>query len=76
MALDWGGRLSPQAERIALGPATRRRAIIACLAGNLFEIFDFGVYGYFAVQIGRAVFPSADPVASLLAAFATYGVGL
>jgi len=53
----------------------RRRAIIACLVGNLFELFDFGVYGYFAVQIGRAIFPSHDPVVSILASFATYGVG-
>lgn len=54
---------------------TRRRAIIACLVGNLFELFDFGVYGYFAIQIGRAIFPSHDPVVSVLASFATYGVG-
>lgn len=58
-----------------LSPATRRRAIVACLLGNLFELFDFGVYGYFAVQIGKAIFPSADPVVSVLASFATYGVG-
>ncbi|HEX7948043.1 MAG TPA: MFS transporter [Phenylobacterium sp.] len=55
--------------------AVRRRAIVACLIGNLFELFDFGVYGYFAIQIGRAIFPSADPIASILASFATYGVG-
>lgn len=58
-----------------LSPATRRRAIVACLLGNLFELFDFGVYGYFAVQIGKAIFPSVDPVVSVLASFATYGVG-
>ncbi|MBW8814352.1 MAG: MFS transporter [Caulobacterales bacterium] len=58
-----------------LSGATRRRAIVACLLGNLFELFDFGVYGYFAVQIGRAIFPSHDPVVSILASFATYGVG-
>jgi MHS family proline/betaine transporter-like MFS transporter len=56
-------------------PAVRRRAIVACLIGNLFELFDFGVYGYFAVQIGRAIFPSDDAVVSILASFATYGVG-
>jgi MHS family proline/betaine transporter-like MFS transporter len=55
--------------------AMRRRAITACLIGNLFEIFDFGVYGYFAVQIGKAIFPATDPVTSVLASFATYGVG-
>ena len=45
------------------------------MAGNWFELFDFTVYGYFAVQIGRAYFPTHDPIASVLATFATYGVG-
>lgn len=53
----------------------RRRAVISCLIGNLFELYDFGVYAFFAAAIGRAIFPSADPVASLLGSFATYGVG-
>ena len=53
----------------------RRRAVISCLVGNLFELYDFGVYGYFAAPIGRAIFPSADPVASVLSSFATLGVG-
>jgi len=64
-------------EATPAGPSrdVRRRAIIACLIGNLFELFDFGVYGYFAMQIGKAIFPSHDPVVSTLASFATYGVG-
>ena len=53
----------------------RRRAVVSCLVGNLFELYDFGVYGYFAAPIGRAIFPSADPVASVLSSFATLGVG-
>ncbi|HEX4105807.1 MAG TPA: MFS transporter, partial [Rhizomicrobium sp.] len=53
----------------------RRRALIACLAGNLFELYDFGIFGYFAIQIGQAVFPSHDPLVSILASFATYGTG-
>jgi MFS transporter, MHS family, proline/betaine transporter len=53
----------------------RRRAIIACFAGNLFELYDFTVFGYFAIQIGHAVFPSHDPLTSILASFATYGTG-
>jgi len=53
----------------------RRRAVLSCLVGNLFELYDFGVYGYFAAPIGRAIFPSADPVASVLSSFATLGVG-
>jgi len=53
----------------------RRRAIIACFAGNLFELYDFLVFGFFAIQIGQAVFPSHDPITSVLASFATYGTG-
>jgi MHS family proline/betaine transporter-like MFS transporter len=53
----------------------RRRALVACLAGNLFELYDFGVFGYFAIQIGQAIFPSHDPLVSILASFATYGTG-
>src|SRR6202012_5716398 len=52
-----------------------RRAVIACAIGQVFEIFDFVIYGFFAVAIGRAFFPSTDPIASLLASFATFAVG-
>jgi MHS family proline/betaine transporter-like MFS transporter len=55
--------------------ATIRRAVVACAIGQVFEIFDFVIYGFFAVAIGRAFFPSADPIASLLASFATFAVG-
>src|SRR5579862_8143674 len=56
-------------------PASRYKAILACLAGNWFELFDFAIYGYFAVQIGQVFFPAHDPVAAALSTFATYGVG-
>jgi MFS transporter, MHS family, proline/betaine transporter len=55
--------------------ASRRRAIIACNIGNFIELYDFTIYGFFAVALGRAFFPSTDPMASLLSSFATYGVG-
>jgi len=54
---------------------TIRRAVLACAAGQAFEIFDFVIYGFFAVAIGRAFFPSGDAAASLLASFATFAVG-
>jgi MFS transporter, MHS family, proline/betaine transporter len=31
--------------------ATRRRAILSSAIGNFFELFDFTIYGYFAVAI-------------------------
>src|SRR5258708_19355081 len=52
-----------------------RKAIWAAAIGNLLEWYDFGVYAYLASLIAAKFFPSADPTASLLAAFAAYGVG-
>ncbi|MFI5016106.1 MAG: MFS transporter [Hyphomicrobiales bacterium] len=53
----------------------RRRAIVSCAVGNFVELFDFLIFGLFAAQIGANFFPNTDPMASLLASFATYGVG-
>jgi len=55
-------------------PALRRRAILACSIGNFFEIFDFTIYGFFAVPISRAFFPAGNPTLALLSTFATFGV--
>jgi MFS transporter, MHS family, proline/betaine transporter len=52
-----------------------QRAIFAASIGNLLEWYDFGVYAYLASLIATKFFPSSDPTASLLAAFAAYGVG-
>lgn len=52
-----------------------RKAISAAAIGNLLEWYDFGVYAYLASLIAARFFPSSDPTASLLAAFAAYGVG-
>jgi MFS transporter, MHS family, proline/betaine transporter len=51
------------------------KAIWAASIGNLLEWYDFGVYAYLASLIATKFFPSSDPTASLLAAFAAYGVG-
>ncbi|HTW51268.1 MAG TPA: MFS transporter [Stellaceae bacterium] len=47
----------------------RRRAILSCSIGNFFELFDFTIYGYFAVAIARAFYPSG----SMFSTFATFG---
>ena len=59
----------------AVSQTDRRRAIMAASVGQFFELYDFSIYGFFAPEIGRAFFPAADPLTSLIAAFATYGVG-
>ena len=51
------------------------RAILAGIAGNVMEWYDFTVYGYFAAVIGRQFFPAEDPISSLLAAFGVFAAG-
>ena len=55
--------------------AKQRRGILAGIAGNVMEWYDFTVYGYFAAVIGRAFFPTEDPISSLLAAFGVFAAG-
>jgi len=57
------------------GAKARRKAVVAGVAGNILEWYDFGVYGFLAAIIARSFFPSASGVGSLLIAFATLGVG-
>jgi MFS family permease len=47
--------------------------VVRVCSGNLLEMYDFMVFGYFAGAIGRAYFPASNEHASLLLAFATYG---
>jgi MHS family proline/betaine transporter-like MFS transporter len=55
-------------------PAGARRVAVAAAIGNLLEWFDFALYGFFAVIIGKLFFPSGNATASLLAALAVFGV--
>jgi len=56
-------------------PAIGRAAVAAAVAGNALEFYDFVIYAYFAVYIGRAFFPVGGEFGSLLLAAATFGVG-
>jgi MFS family permease len=51
------------------------KAVIAASLATGIEMFDFTVYGFFAVMIGEQFFPAKDPMTSLLAAVGTFGVG-
>jgi MHS family proline/betaine transporter-like MFS transporter len=56
-------------ERIKVG------TIVAGAIGNLLEWYDFGVYGYFAIVLGRVFFPTTNATTSLLSSLAVFGVG-
>ena len=51
------------------------RVVLAGIAGNVMEWYDFAVYGYFAQAIGQHFFPSRDPTASVIAAFGVFAAG-
>lgn len=53
----------------------RKRHVFAIVAGNALEFYDFLTFSYFSIYIGHAFFPSHDPMLSLLASLATFGVG-
>src|SRR5262245_31583075 len=67
--------ISARSQAYNPGATGRRRLILAGMAGNVMEWYDFSVYGYFAATLGRRFFPSADPIASLLAAFGVFAAG-
>lgn len=50
------------------------KQIASVAAGNALEFYDFVTYSFFAVQIGRSLFPG-DSSQSLILSLATFGVG-
>jgi MFS family permease len=55
--------------------AKHRLVIIASSLGTVFEWYDFYLYAVLALFFGSLFFPSGNPVASNLAALATFGAG-
>lgn len=43
--------------------------------GNMLEMYDFQIFGYYAAAIGVTFFPAGDAFASLMLSFATFGAG-
>src|SRR5580698_3038090 len=60
---------------LAIGQPLKARHVAAVTAGNALEFYDFLTYAFFAAQIGRTFFPSANAAGSLLASLATFGAG-
>lgn len=56
-------------------PRSVRRGILAGVAGNVLEWYDFALFGFFARQIGTHFFPAGDPTVSLIAAYGTFAAG-
>ncbi|MEW2548155.1 tricarballylate/proton symporter TcuC [Streptomyces sp. NPDC047002] len=56
-------------------PASARGNVARAATGNILEMYDFTVYGFYASAIARAVFPTGNELVSLILSFATFGVG-
>jgi MHS family proline/betaine transporter-like MFS transporter len=69
---DRSSRTQAPPEPTVTDPALVRRAVKAAALGNAMEWFDFGVYSYIAVTLGKVFFPSGNPTAQLLSTFGAF----
>jgi MHS family proline/betaine transporter-like MFS transporter len=51
-----------------------KKAVVATALGNAMEWFDFGIYSYLAVTIGKVFFPELSGSLQLVYTFATFAV--
>lgn len=51
------------------------RTVATSMVGNLFEFYDFALFGYFAPIIGKLFFPSDNPTVELISAFGVFAAG-
>ncbi|WP_431825046.1 MFS transporter [Burkholderia sp. F1] len=59
----------------ARAAAKKRRLIAAAAVGNALEFYDFTVYSFFAILIGKLFFPVHSSFGQLMLAVASFGVG-
>ncbi len=51
-----------------------KKSMIGTSVGNAVEWFDFGIYSFLAVTMGKVFFPEVNPSFQLIYAFATFAV--
>src|SRR5699024_4755925 len=54
--------------------AVRRKVVLAALAGNFVEWYEFAAYGVVAAFVAVEFFPSEDPLAALMGGYAVFGL--
>lgn len=62
-------------DQMAIAKKIPTAVVVATVAGNALEFFDFVAYSFFAVYIGQTFFPSKDEFTSLLLSVGVFGVG-
>lgn len=63
------------ADKVVRKSEVKFPVIAAVTLGNALEMFDFTIFSFFAVMIGKQFFPATTPLASLLMTMATFGAG-
>lgn len=56
-------------------PRLLKRHVFAVMIGGIVEYYDFVVFTFFAIQIGRTYFPTSSAFASLMLSLATFSIG-
>jgi len=56
-------------------PSGSARHVTAAVVGNVLEWYDFSVYGYVAITIGKNFFSASDDLSRLLSSFLVFGLG-
>ncbi len=72
-----GGRILcgvPNLTDVASRPSRTR--MLPIMVGNLFEWFDFTIYGFFATTIAHQFFPPGNDETAMLAVAATFGAAI
>lgn len=54
--------------------SVRRKVVLAALAGNFVEWYEFAAYGVVASFVAVEFFPSEDPLAALMGVYAVFGL--
>ncbi len=54
---------------------SRYKSITAGALATMFEWYDYAVYGYFAIIIGKNYFPHTDKIIEIMSAFAVFATG-
>ena len=68
--------LISSAAATSYSPVVQRKVALAACFGSFLEWYDFLTFASLATVFGKLFFPADDPVASLLASLATFGVGM
>jgi MFS transporter, MHS family, proline/betaine transporter len=68
-------RDKPMTTHSRRAPMGRSRTIVATTVGNALEFFDFTVFGFQVLLIGKLFFPTFSSYGQLLLTVATFGVG-